>query len=152
MLSQINCRVNRPNQCTPVSLNRWDKGGSQSTKYKDIRFYNHGMQIYRPEDGLRVPQRRSFLSPEYFDSGCLRPYCQQKANCPAGTFSGPTQREEKMFDYYFESRDPYEGNNGPMNCVGIKGDSINSFAGWAVPPGENQTVWMLNAQAVGSCQ
>ena len=139
----MNCRVNKPDHCENVSLNKWERQAFEVDKYKDIRYYHHGMQIYRPDEGLRLPQKRPFLTPEYYDQGCFEWYCPQKRLCPTGTFAGPTPIEEKMLNENFASIDWAVKNGGPASCVGIKGISENSYLGWAIPPGQQQPLWML---------
>lgn len=154
MLSQMNCRVNNPATCKPVSLNKWEVGGSQITE-NGVTMYNHGMIISKPGDGLTVYQRRSFIEPEYYNSGCSSLYCQDRLSCPEGKLSMPTKQENEMFDYFFASTDPFITNNEmPRSCAGINEGNINSYSGWMVPPNQTTPVWMLNAQKngnVGTC-
>lgn len=149
--NELDCRVDKPNQCQVLGLNKWGRGFETHKKYNDIISYQNGMQIYRPDDGLRVPQRREFLSAEYFDGGCFDWNCPQKKLCPEGKLSGPTPQEQKMFNYFFSSQDPYQLNGGPPQCVGIKGDTANSYLGWATLPNSNKPIWMNNSEQVGSC-
>lgn len=151
---ELNCRVDKPNNCEVLGMNKWGRGFGVHKKYKDIKYFQNGMQIYRPEDGLAIYQRREFLTPEYFDSGCFEPYCPQKRLCPDGKLAGSTPQETDMFNYFFQSDDPYYGNNGPLNCVGIKDSTANAYAGWRIPEGQNKPVWMLNSEksgVVGTC-
>lgn len=140
------CRVDKPNQCTKLSLNKWGRGFHTDYKYKDIRYHHNGLQIYRPEDGLTIYQRREFLTPEFYDQGCWEYHCPRKSLCPAGTLSGPTPQEKIMYDRMFQSRDPYELNGGPPQCAGIKNGNENSYLGWMVPPGQSKFLWMLNGE------
>jgi hypothetical protein len=149
-----NCRVNYPHTCEIQSLNKWGKDFSTTDKYYDITGYNNGMYIYRPEDGLRVPQRRSFLTPEYYDSGCYNWYCNRKEECPQGTLSGPTEQENQMFDYMFSSTDMFDSNSCLSQCAGIKGTGASSTCGYLVPEGSDQFLWQIEAEKkgnVGSC-
>ena len=152
--AESNCRVDKPNDCQVLGMNKWGRGFGVHKKYKDIKYYQNGMQIYRPEDGLTIYQRRDFLTPEYYDSGCMEPFCPQKRVCPDGKLAGETPQETNMFDYFFASTDPFILNGGPINCVGIKDSTANAYLGWYVKPGSNKPVWMENAQrqgVVGTC-
>ncbi len=143
-IPDANCRVNRPHTCQLMGFNRWGKDFGSTTRYKDVTSYQNGMTIYRPNDGLRVPQQQAYLTPEYFDGGCYQIYCPRKEVCPEGTLSGPTKSETKMFDYQFASRDPYLMDGGPLSCAGVKGASANSFLGWTVIPPSDKPVWMVD--------
>ena len=152
--SDLDCRVDKPNDCKVLGMNKWGRGFQTHIKYKDIRSYQNGMQIYRPEDGLRVAQRRDFLSPEFFDSGCDIPFCARKSLCPNGKLSAPTPQENQMFDQMFSSSDFAFRNGGPPQCVGIKGVTANSFLGWAIPEGQDKPLWVLNSEkegTIGTC-
>lgn len=147
-----NCRVDKVNQCEKLGFNKWGRGFKTQEKYKDITYHENGMQIYSPEDGLTVYQKRPFLTPEFYDQGCYEWYCPQKRLCPDGKLAGPTSQEDNMFKYYFASTDPYELNGGPQQCVGIKNSDINSYLGWEIPKGQQKPVWMINAKDKSTCE
>jgi hypothetical protein len=149
-MKDMNCRVNYPHTCQIKSLNKWGKDFKTTEHYYDVRGYQNGMYIYRPEDGLRVPQRRPFLTPEYYDGGCYQWYCPRKELCPRGKLAGPSAQEEDMFNYMFASTDPFENNNCLANCAGVKGMSENSTCGWIVPEGSNQFYWQIEAEKTGN--
>lgn len=132
-MDPMQCRVNKPHTCQNVSLNKWDLKASDQ---------QHGMQIYRPNDGLRVPQRRPHIPAEFYDSGCYGWYCPQKQVCPQGSFAEPSPKEQAMFDANFASNDWAVMNGGPPTCVGTKGLSENSYLGWAVPSNQSKPLWM----------
>ncbi len=151
---EMNCRVDKPNDCKVLGMNKWGRGFHVDKKPNGIKYYQNGLQIYRPEDGLTVYQRREFLTPEFFDGGCFEPYCGQKRLCPNGKLAGETPQEKDMFGYFFQSTDPFIGNSGPINCAGIKGYTANSFLGWDTSPGSNKPIWMVNSERdgnVGTC-
>jgi hypothetical protein len=145
----LDCRVAKPNSCQSLGANKWGRGFHVENKYKDIRSYHNGLQIYRPEDGLTIYQRKDYLTPEYFDGGCFEWTCPQKRLCPHGALAGPTLPETKMYDHLFASTDPYVLNGGPPQCAGIKGDSANSYLGWTIPPDQHTPLWMSIAGQAG---
>ncbi len=120
-------------------MNKWGKGFHRTSLYNNTRtYYENGLQIYRPEDGLTVAQRRDFLSPEFFDAGCLQEKCSVTSahNSCSAAVSGDaavkeSPQETKLFAKAFASFDPFTVNGIPMTCAGVKGASQNSYVGWA---------------------
>lgn len=99
-------------------------------------YTQHGMLTEtNPHGPLRVPQRRTFLMPEYFNSGCSTEYCAGDEKIyPTGrpACSGPqtSSWNNRELDPYFASTDPYYGNSVPVSMVCYKGITGNSTAGW----------------------
>jgi len=120
--------------CDYLSLNKWGKGFFSYDKYSDVTYHQNGVQIYAPEDGLTIYQRRDFLAPRYYDQGC--------DVIPLNSRSSVA--EQKMLQENFRSTDPFQSNDNPLTCVGIKGLGINSYGGWEIPQGQKKPIWMLN--------
>lgn len=148
-----NCRVDAPNQCELKRFNMWDIKNKDERQYSDYVSVYHGMTDYKPSNGLRVSQKRTFLEPEYFNSGCVQPYCLNKAECPSGNITTTSNTEKALFNKMFQSIDVDTGNNGPGTCVGIKRDTQNSYSGWETTPLTNgKPIWfaMANKNFIGS--
>lgn len=152
--NELNCRVDKPSQCQPLGLNKWGRGFKTHTTHNETKSYDNGMIIYKPDAGLRLPQKRPFLTPEYFDGGCLDWYCPRKSLCPEGKLAGPTPQENRLFDHMFASNDFAQSNNNPLQCAGIKNGDANSYLGWQIAPGTDKPLWMIKNQqegTLGSC-
>lgn len=140
----LDCQVYNQNPCEPLPgrpLNKWGKG-FRPTEFHTRLYYENGLQIYRPGDGLTVAQQRDFLAPEFFDSGCLQEKCASAANCPnPGKNTTESLQEKRLFNKVFASTDPFTVNGTPATCAGVKGASANSYVGWAttVPAAQNSS-------------
>jgi hypothetical protein len=91
-----------------------------------IREFNHA--------GLRLPQKRTFLGPEFFNSGCATLYGNSRFNGGPSSAMTDNSSVQAMFDFNFAPR-PYfdgDGNNYPCFCAGSKGcgNLSSSFLGW----------------------
>ena len=157
MKNLVSCRVDNPEACEELSLNKWGRGFS-SYEHGGAKYYQNGMYQYKPENGLRVSQQRPFLTTEYYNSGCSSLYCtNNEPDYPSGhSCNGQISRGDaetnSMLDYYFQSTDPFIGNSIPVNAVGIKSTSVNSSAGWiavSTKDGGTAPLWMVESQARG---
>lgn len=159
----ISCRVDNPMPCEEQSLNKWGRG-FYSYKHNGAIYQQNGMYEYRDGNGLRVSQRRPFITSEYYDAGCSSLYCDNnKPDYPSGhSCNGQISRGDaetnKMLDNAFRSTDPFQSNSVPVSAVGIKGTSGNSTAGWIsveTKNGNRAPLWMVEAQAtdnLGVCK
>lgn len=145
-----NCRVNAPNECEMKRFNTWNIQSKDQPQFSDYPAVYHGMTDYKPSNGLRVAQKRTFLEPEYYNSGCVQPYCLNKNECPSGNITTTTRTENVLFNKMFRSIDVDTGNNGPSTCVGIKRDTQNSYSGWETTPLTNgKPIWFAMADKNG---
>jgi hypothetical protein len=146
------CRVNTNVKCTSVQghLNQWDLINSDIPQYSDYKAINHGVIDYKPFAGLRTPQRRDFLEPQYYNSGCTSPFCLTGFDCPSGETTGISPSEKILFDNMFTSWDLDIGNKGSRSCVGIKRGTANSYEGWQTNS-SGVPIWQANARVLPSC-
>jgi hypothetical protein len=87
----------------------------------------YGMKTVDWEAGLTPAQRGTYLRPKFFDSGNFDLYTQ--SGNPAGT-SGPEDNTFQNIGHLFQSQDMHISNVANMTCVGVKGRSPNSTAGY----------------------
>jgi hypothetical protein len=139
------CRVNNPIQCNAIGFNRWDLKSMDLPQYSDYKAVYHGVIEKKGSAGLRVPQQRTFLDDQYYDSGCTSPYCLTKNECPNGETTQPSAAETNLFDNMFRSWDLDIGNAGPRTCTGITRGTYDSFSGWTTNA-DGVPRWETNAE------
>lgn len=153
----MSCRVNNPAPCEEQSLNKFGRG-FYSYQHNGAVYQQNGMYAYQPDNGLRVYQRRPFITSEYYNSGCSSIYCDNnQPTYPSGhSCNGPLSHGDaqtnQMLDVYFASEDPFQSNSVPVSAVGVKGTSANSSAGWIsveTNDGHRAPLWMVETQAQG---
>lgn len=77
---------------------------------------------------LRVPQRREFLGPEVFNSGCAALFDYDgRADVGAGE---SRDMSRQALDMAFASMDQHVGNSFPHQYAGLKCKTVNSASGW----------------------
>lgn len=144
------CRVATAKACAVQGFNRWEiQNVDGNPKYSDYRSVEHGTVQYLPGAGLRQPQKRDFIEPEYFYD-CTAPYCLSKNQCPHGETTGISPSEKVLFDNMFTSWDMDIGNRGSRSCMGIKKDTYNSYSGWDTNA-NGVPIWEANAEMMPGC-
>jgi hypothetical protein len=122
-----------------------DLGSKVYVTPDDVTYYRPGVTIREfNHAGLRLPQKRTFLGPEFFDSGCATLYGSNRFN------NGPSSTNESlatesMFNYSFAPRPYYEGNDFSCVSAGSKCASVNSALGWMLNS-DGQVLWKVNVQ------
>ena len=87
-----------------------------------VREFNHA--------GLRLPQKREFLGPEFFNSGCATLYGNSRFGGGPSSATESSQTEA-MFDYNFAPHSYFEGNDADCSCTLAKCNSLpNTAQGW----------------------
>ena len=128
------CRVRPTAGCKLLSKGKWECGGQQPLPYPDACRPGNtdwGVIEYDPDRGLRVPQRRDFLTPYYWNGGCGPRYCTNADMCPKSILARPGPSAEKLFKYEFQSTDPYGSvSHVPSACTGINCGGPNGAQGW----------------------
>ena len=123
-----------------------DLGSKVFVTPEGVTYYRPGVTIREfNHAGLRLPQKRTFLGPEFFDSGCATLYGSNRFNDGPSSANSDSAATEAMFNYTFAPRPYYEGNS--FNCVqaGAKCDSPNSALGWMLTP-SGEVMWRVNIQ------
>ena len=124
------CRVEiTPSSC-PLGLNSSIKGSQTYTTPTGVVYRNFGMTVQDYNRGLRLPQQRTFVGPEYFNSGCTSLYCKDAQMCPSSVEAQSCERTTDMLDYLFERQSDFTGNNAPPPCFGGKCVDYGSTLGW----------------------
>ena len=125
------CRVEVvPTSCTRGA--RTTVHGSQVyTNPSGVVYRTGGMIVQDSNRGLRLPQQRSFLSPEYYNSGCTSLYCKDAQMCPGSVSAQTCDRTSDMMSFLFETQSDHTGNNAPPSCFGGgKCSGYDSTLGW----------------------
>jgi len=125
------CRVEVTPSTCQLGLNSAIKGSQNYTNPGGVTFHTYGMTVQDYNAGLRQPQMRTFLGPEYFNSGCSSLYCKDSALCQQSKMAQGCQRSDDMFTYLFAHQSDFTGNNAPQSvAIGSKCSGYNSVKGW----------------------
>lgn len=124
------CRTEvQPGTCK-LGLNSIQKGSQRYTTPTGVTFRNNGMTVQDFNAGLRLPQMRTFLGPEYFNSGCTSLYCKDDTMCRGSKTARECQPTSDMMAYNFEAQCDSTGNSSPPWLAVGKGVTYNSTLGW----------------------
>ena len=98
-----------------------------------IREFNHR--------GLRLPQKRPFLGPEVFNSGCAPLYStnQFRPDRPSSV-QNMAPATKRMYDTLWNEPFLFHGNDPPLNCACSTCDGPNSTVGWKMDR-EGELLW-----------
>ncbi len=143
------CRVTMDFPIRQACPGRASMGAGEYITPPGVRYQTGGMSITNFNVGLRLPQRRTFLGPEYFNGGCVPENCKDAKQCPAGRRSTSTKATNQMFEAAFGSPMEFTGNDAPPQCFGGVCSSYNSTLGWEATP-TGQLAWQTNQPGV-SC-
>ena len=155
---QGECRVNLPRintmhtkggECSIDTDVIGDIGSKTYVTPYNVVYQRPGVTIreFNPQS-LRLPQKRTFLGPDFFNSGCVGLYGNSRWE------SGPSSAEEDaansatrmMYDYSFQTRPYFEGNNVDCATAGAKCAGPNSALGWMLNPA-GMPFWMEQNKA-----
>jgi len=103
------CRVEIKDSCQELSDQRYAINRVNTGYYR-----NSGMTRYTPDINLRLPQRRDFLTPKYFNGGCNQPYCDNKASCPYETEAITPASQQLLWNW--RMTDPFDNVPIPISC------------------------------------
>jgi hypothetical protein len=136
------CRVEvEPSSCQ-VREGLTMKGGGKFTTPQGITYRMNGMTVSDYNRGLCQPQMRTFLGPEYFNSGCSSLYCRDKQTCPNSKMASGCNQTGDMMSYLFESQADFIGNDAPPPCFGgSKCGGYGSVVGWETNPNGPGLKW-----------
>lgn len=146
------CRVeNKLNWIRQPGGSAWE-ANPMSYKFSGTTYYDHGiLRLDQNPNNLRPYQMRSYVVPDFFNSGCTPLYCQGSEHIyPTGQsacngMNRTSSWNNKALDPFFASRDPYISNSVPSSAVCAKGVTGNSTAGWLSfrDGGKNVPVWTI---------
>lgn len=117
-----------------------------------VRYMRPGMTVSDFNQRLRLPQRRTFLGPEYFNGGCVTPYCKDSTQCPESTQATVSPRTNSLFAAAFDTPFDFTGNDAPPQCFQGVCSGYNSVVGWeTAPTGELRWQSKTAAERSQSC-
>jgi len=139
---EFNAQASPPKTCAvelqlPVTvLNKGTmlQGQVNYTNQFGVKYVRPGMTVSDFNRGLRVPQQRTFLGPEYFNGGCAPLYCKDGVQCPQSVVASTPARTNALFEAAFGTLCPLTGNDAPPECFLGKCSGYNSTIGWEVVP------------------
>src|SRR5579872_1435104 len=141
------CRVElNPGVCNTSPFSQM-VGNQTFTNDNGVTFRQYGMTRQNYNVGLRMPQMRTFLGPDYFNSGCTSLYCKDGAMCPQSVVAKECQLSSDMFDYLFTHQGHHTGNGAPPPCFGGKCSGYDSTLGWQT----DTNAAVLNWQKSDTC-
>lgn len=141
---QSYCRVDAPRistlesrggECATDQGVIGDLGSSKTVTSYGVTYYHPGVVVREfNHPPLRLPQKREFLGPEFFNSGCATLYGNTRFDSGPNSALTDAAATRAMFDYNFASRPYFEGNNASCYNAGVKCTSPNSALGWMMDP------------------
>ncbi len=142
VMPKISTWDNPGNECVIVPGKIGDLGTKRFITPDNVEFVQNGVTVREfNHRALRLPQKRPFLGPEFFNSGCATLY---------GTVGYDTNMADvnpavtaNMFNNVFASQGFFEGNNPAPCCTGVKAASSNSALGYARDD-KGQLLWTKN--------
>jgi len=147
--ANLDCRRNAPSACQRLSFEKYECGASpmQYRSQYDLEPWRHengSINVVDYDTNLLPPQRRTFLFPAMYNSGCETLYCNNTAQCPNTSRATTSPATRQMFDVMFGSYDPYGQVNGTSTaCSGVKCNSPNGTNGWRYGA-DGRPMWMSN--------
>lgn len=155
---QGDCRVDMPRistldqqggECAVVPGKIGDLGSQKMVTPYGVTYYRPGVTVREfngPE--LRLPQKRAFLGPEFYNSGCATLYGNSRFNSGPNSAVTDQVATQAMFNYSFSPRPYFEGNNASCYNAGVKCTSPNGALGWMMDK-EGKLLWQsTNAEAL----
>ena len=110
-----------------------DLGSKIFVTPSNVTYYRPGVTIREfNHPALRLPQKREFLGPEFYNSGCATLYGNSRFNVGPNSASLTAEKiaTEAMYDYNFETQPYYQGNDFDCYNAGVKCTGPNSALGW----------------------
>ena len=133
MSPEKSCRVAKVNSTEMLHPGRIHRGFSSFTTPEGVQYHTPGMTVSNFNGSLRLPQKRTFLGPEYYNGGCYQMFCKDAAACTgqSARLSQASPAENALFEAAFESpHEPFTGNDAPPQCSTAKCGSYSSVTGW----------------------
>ena len=118
-------------ECAVVPGKIGDLGSSKIVTPYGVTYYRPGVTVREFNHAeLRLPQKRAFLGPEFFNSGCATLYGNSRFQQGPNSAVTDSLATQAMFDYNFGSQPFSQGNAVACYNAGMKGPSPNSALGW----------------------
>jgi len=126
------CRVEVQPTTMKVGMSAVQKGSQNYTNPGGIVYHQYGATMQDYNQGLRMPQMRTFLGPEIFNGGCVDLYCKDSTVCPHQRIATSSVVTNTMFDNVFAPQCDFTGNNAPPPCFAGKCSGYDSTVGWQI--------------------
>lgn len=141
------CRVELTHPSTVIGKNKIQRGGCDRVNPFGVRYQSCGTISVDFNAGLRVPQKRPFLGPAYFNGGCLTTWGKDSTQFPHSVPAVPSERTNRMLTELYDTPfAAHTGNDAPPACAIAKGNTYNSVLGWQT----NKNTLRWESQGVGS--
>jgi hypothetical protein len=128
-------------ECAIVPGKIGELGSQKMVTPYGVTYYRPGVTVREfngPE--LRLPQKRAFLGPEFFNSGCATLYGNSRFNSGPNSALTDQAATQSMFNYTFSPRPYFEGNNASCYNAGVKCVGPNGALGWMMNK-EGNLLW-----------
>lgn len=157
------CRVNLPRistldtpggECAVVPGKIGDLGSSKIVTPYGVTYYRPGVTVREfNHPSLRLPQKREFLGPEFYNSGCATLYGNSRFQQGPNSALSDADATQAMFNYNFRAQPFFQGNTASCYNAGAKGPSPNSALGWMTDR-NGALLWQANNNEalVAACQ
>ena len=130
-LKRISTLDSKGGECAIEPGKIGDLGSSKLTTPYGVTYYRPGVTVREFNHAeLRLPQKREFLGPEFFNTGCATLYGNSRFNQGPNSATTDSAASLAMYDYVFSPRPYFEGNNASCYNAGVKCMSPNSALGW----------------------
>lgn len=145
-LPRISTLDSRGDECATVPGKIGDLGSKVFVTPYNVTYYRPGVTV-REFNGpdLRLPQKRTFLGPEFYNSGCATLYGNSRFNIGPNTADTEAAGSRAMFEYSFAPQPYFQGNRVDCTNAGAKCASPNSALGWMLLPDGN-LMWQQQSQ------
>jgi hypothetical protein len=149
------CRVDLPRistydskgqECAIVPGKIGDLGSKIYTTPYNVVYYRPGVTVREfNHAGLRLPQKREFLGPEFFNTGCATLFGNNRFNVGPNSADTDSIGTQAMYDYNFAPQPYFQGNDFDCYNAGVKCVSPNSALGWMLTK-DDKLLWKSKNQ------
>jgi hypothetical protein len=108
-----------------------DLGSTKQVTSRGVIYYNPGVTVREfNHQELRLPQKRTFLGPEFYHSGCTTRYGSTRVDNFPNSAENISENTLKMFDQAFESHDHAITQDFCTSCAGPKYGTPNAYTSY----------------------
>ena len=151
-MKRISTLDSKGGECAIVPGRIGDLGSSKVVTPYGVTYYRPGVAVREfngPE--LRLPQKREFLGPEFFNSGCATMYGNNRFQSGPNSAATDSAATQAMFNYSFAPRPYFEGNAASCYDAGAKCMGPNSALGWMMDK-SGKLLWQNTDSSSNSCE
>lgn len=130
-MGRIGTMGSKGNECALDAGKIGDLGSSKTITPYGVTYYRPGVVVREfNHNDLRLPQKREFLGPEFYNSGCGTLYGNSRFNQGPNSATTETSATMSMYNYMFGSEPYFQGNSANCYDAGVKCSGPNSALGW----------------------